>query len=96
MLYVFTCCYVFSGNRQLVKHKSLRDNQHLDTVVSMTSRVNRLVRATFTCLREITVHHLFTTRVHPRLEYANSIWYIRIRRDKVEVETIQRNKASAI
>ena len=55
-----------------------------------------LVRATFTCLDETTVPRLFTTMVRPHLEYGNLIWHPRFRRDKVEIEKIQRRATKLI
>ena len=45
-----------------------------------------LVRATFTCLDEVTVPGLFTTLVSPHLEYGNVILSPRFKMDSVEVE----------
>ena len=54
--------------------------------VNKASGMLGLVRATLTCLDEVTVHRLFPTMVCPHLENGNSIWYPRFRRDKVAVE----------
>jgi hypothetical protein len=76
--------------------EDLKFHQHVAMAVNKASRMLGLVRATFTCLDETTVPRLFTTMVRPHLEYGNSIWHPRFRRDKVEVEKIQRRATKLV
>jgi len=55
-----------------------------------------LVRETFTCIDETTLPRLCTTMVSPHLEYGNWVWYPMLRRDKLEVEKIQRRATKLI
>jgi hypothetical protein len=76
--------------------EDLKFHQHVAMAVNKASRMLGLVRATFTCLDETTVPRLFTTMVRPHLEYGNFIWHPRFRRDKVEVEKIQRRATKLV
>ena len=67
----------------------------MSKLVNKTSRMLGLVRATFTCIDETTLPRLFTTMVHPHLEYGSVIWCRRFQRDKLEVE-IQRRATKLI
>ena len=50
----------------------------------------RLIRATITCLDNVTIPRFFTTMVRPHLEYGNVILHPRFRRDSVDIEKVQR------
>ena len=49
-----------------------------------------LVRTTFTCLYETKFSKLFPTMVGSHYNYGNVIWHPRCRRDKLEINKIQR------
>ena len=80
----------------VVVDEDLKFHLHVSKAVSKASRMLGLVRATFSCLDESTVPRLFTTMVRPHLEYGNIIWHPRYRRDKLEVEKIQRRATRLI
>ena len=60
------------------------------------SRLLGLIRATFKCLDKTTVPRLFKTMVRPHLEYGNVIWNTIFKRDKLEIEKIQRRATKLI
>jgi len=74
----------------------LKFHMHVFEAVNKAARMLRLVRATFTCTNETTLLRLFTTTVRSHLEYGNVIWCPRFRRDKLEVENIQRRATKSI
>ena len=76
--------------------QDLKFHLHVSKAVNKASRMLGLVRATFTCLDELTLPKLFTTVVRPHLEYGNVIWSPRFRRDRLEVEKIQRRSTKLI
>ena len=76
--------------------QDLKFHLHVSKAVNKASRMLGLVRATFTCLDELTLPKLFTTMVRPHLEYGNVIWSPRFRRDRLEVEKIQRRATKLI
>ena len=80
----------------VIVDEELKFHPHVTQAVKKASRMLGLVRATFTCLDEITVPKLFTTMVRPHLEYGNVIWHPRFRRDKLEIEKIQRRATRLI
>ena len=67
----------------------LKFHRHISNAVNKASRMLGLVKATFTCLDEITVPRLFTAMVRPHLEYGNVIWSPRYLTDSKEIEKIQ-------
>jgi hypothetical protein len=69
--------------------EELMFHKHVAAALKKSSKILRLIRATCTCLDEITVPSLFTTLVRPRLEYGNVIWLPRFKMDDVEVENVQ-------
>jgi len=70
--------------------RCLRFRMHVPKAMNKPSVMLGLVRATFTCIDETTLPRLFTTMVCPHLEYRNVILCPRFRRDKLEVEQIQK------
>ena len=76
--------------------EDLKFHLHVSKAVSKASRMLGLVHVTFSCLDESTVPRLFTTIGRPHLEYGNIIWHPRYRRDKLEVEKIQRRATRLI
>lgn len=58
--------------------------------VNKASNMLGLVKATFTCLDEVTVPRLFISMVRPHLEYGNVIWSPRFKMDCIELEKVQR------
>jgi len=68
-------------------------HMHVYKAMNKASRMLGLVRATFTCIDEMTLLRLFTTMVLPHLKYGNVIWCPRFQRDKLEVEKIQRKSS---
>ena len=74
----------------------LKFHKHVSAAVKKSSRMLGLIRATFTCLNEITVPRLFTTLVRPHLEYGNIIWSPRFKMDSIEVEKVQRRATRLI
>ena len=64
----------------------LKFHRHISNAVNKVSRMLGLVKATFTCLDEITVPRLFTAMVRPHLEYGNVIWSPRYLTDSKEIE----------
>ena len=61
----------------------LKFQAHVSKAVNKASRMLGLVRATFTCIDEITLPKLFSSMVRPHLEYGNVIWSPRYRRESV-------------
>ena len=76
--------------------RDLKFHMHVSKVVDKASKMLGRVIATFTCIDETTLPMLFTTMVRPHLEYGNVIWCPRFRRDKLEVEKIQRRATKLI
>jgi len=76
--------------------RDLKFQMHVSKAVNKVSRMFGLVRVTFTCIVETTLLRLFTTMVHPHLEYGNVIWYPRFRCDNLEVEKIQKKATELI
>ena len=70
--------------------EQLKFHVHVAKAVGTASRMLELVRHTFICLDRITGPLLFKTMVRPHLEYGNVIWHPRFRRDRLEVEKVQR------
>ena len=70
--------------------QDLKFHVHVTKAANKASRLLGLIRATFTCLDKTTVPRLFKTMVRPHLEYGNVIWNPRFKRDKLEIEKIQR------
>ena len=64
----------------------LKFHRHISNAVNIASRMLGLVKATFTCLDEITVPRLFTAMVRPHLEYGNVIWSPHYLTDSKEIE----------
>ena len=52
----------------------LKFHSHIANAVNKASRMLGLVKATFTCLDEVTVPMLFSAMVRPHPEYGNIIW----------------------
>ena len=80
----------------VVTDEVLKFHLHVSQAVKKAFRMLGLVRAIFICLDETTIPRLFTTMVRPHLEYGNVIWHPRYRRDKLEVEQIQRSAIKLI
>ena len=76
--------------------EGLKFHQHVAKAVSKASRMLGLVKHTFTCLDRTTVPLLFSTMVRPHLEYGNLIWSPRYRRDRLEIEKVQRRATKLI
>ena len=76
--------------------EELKFHDHVSKAVAKASRLLGLIRATFTCLDNVTMPRLFTTMVRPHLEYGNVIWHPRFRRDSVEIEKVQRRATKLI
>ena len=76
--------------------EELKFHKHVAAAVEKSSRMLGLIRATFTCLDEITVPRLFTTLVKPHLEYGNIIWSPRFKMDSTEIEKVQRRATKLI
>ena len=76
--------------------EELKFHKHVAAAVKKSSRMLGLIRATFTCLDEITVPRLFTTLVRPHLEYGNIIWSPRFKMDSTEIEKVQRRATKLI
>jgi len=74
----------------------LKFHDNVYKAVAKASRMLGLIRATFTCLDNVTMPRLFTTMVWPHLEYGHP----RFRLDSVEIEKVHqtqsRYKASTI
>lgn len=80
----------------VIVDKELKFNKHLANAVNKASRMLGLVRTTFTCLDETTIPKLFNALVRPHLEYGNVIWHPRFRKDKIEVEKVQRRATKLV
>ena len=76
--------------------EELKFHKHVAAAVKKSSRMLGIIRATFTCLDEITVPRLFTTLVRPHLEYGNIIWSPRFKMDSTEIEKVQRRATKLI
>ena len=55
--------------------KELKFHDDVSKAVAKASRLLGLIRATFTCLDNVSMSRLFTTMVQPHLEYGNVIWH---------------------
>ena len=76
--------------------EELKFHKHVAAAVKKSSRMLGFIRATFTCLDEITVPRLFTTLVRPHLKYGNIIWSPRFKMDSTEIEKVQRRATKLI
>ena len=74
--------------------QDLKFHVHVTKAANKASRLLGPIRATFTCLDKTTVPR--HTIVQPHLEYGNVIWNPRYKRDKLEIEKIQRRATKLI
>ena len=76
--------------------EKLQFTAHVKNAVNKASRMMGLIKTVIKCKDEITIPRLFKSLVRPLLEYGNLIWCPRWKKDRIEVEKVQRRATKLI
>ena len=69
---------------------NLKFSSHIEKSVNKGNRILGLIRRTFNYLDATTVKQLYTALVRPHLEYGNSVWAPKYKKDALLLENVQR------
>ena len=69
---------------------SLRFGEHINSKVNKANRNVGLIFRTFTFMDKEMFLNLFKSVVRPHLEYASTIWSPMYKKDKIQIENVQR------
>ena len=75
---------------------SLRFGEHINSKVNKANRNVGLIFRTFTFTDKEMFLNLFTSVVRPHLEYASTIWSPMYKKDKIQIENVQRHAARLV
>ena len=76
--------------------KDLKFNKHIANAVNNANKILGVIKRTFECLDHDTIPTLFKALVRPHLEYANSVWSPRYKKDDIALEKVQRRATKMI
>jgi len=65
-------------------------DKHIHNCVNKANRMMGLIKRTFSHMDKDTFCMLYKALVRPHLEYANVVWYPRLKRQSIAIEKVQR------
>jgi len=74
----------------------LKFTSHAGHVVDRSNQILGLIKRTFVYKDTDVIKKLFTALVRPHLEYANTVWYPRLKKDVEQIEKVQRRATKLI
>ena len=74
----------------------LKFSKHIETQVSKANKILGQIRRTFQYLDTETMRQLFTSLVRPHLEYANTVWAPRLKKDANLIKCVLRRATKII
>jgi len=74
----------------VIINNQMKFHQHTSIAASKAIRMIGVIRKTFTSMSIDTFLRLYTTLVHPHLEYGNVIWGPFYTLDQIKIENVQR------
>jgi hypothetical protein len=70
--------------------------KHINTIVNKANRIIGIIKRTFDYRDSDMINRLYCSLVRPHLEYANSVWAPRLRKDINAIENVQRRATKTI
>ena len=68
----------------------LKFTNHIGHTVAKSNQILGLIERSFVCSNSKIIKRLFIALVRPHLEYANSLWQPRFKKDVEQIEKVQR------
>ena len=79
-----------SGVHIVYTDDELKFSQHIDNITSKANQILGLVRTSITFMDRNVLKTLYTPLVRPHLEYANVVWHPLYKKQRKQLEAVQR------